>query len=152
MGCIEDALDLPNQPSQLYRVSFPYLHSPILQFQNHHQFHLMTMTSCLHSQLKQEIRRYSCLNCILLIKCIVHVRDLIFERDLTLDLTIFTRQCITIYGEELFQKIHSYIREARSCSVPHGDEASMVAGLKQLTSNTRDCFLIDQIVFLEKQK
>ncbi|CAI8010361.1 Serine/threonine-protein kinase Nek11 [Geodia barretti] len=59
-------------------------------------------------------------------------------------------QCIAIYGEELFGRIHGHLKEARSRSVPHEDEAGVVAGLRALTTNTRDCFLVDQLVFLEK--
>ena len=59
-------------------------------------------------------------------------------------------QCIGIYGEELFLRIYAYLSEARSLSAPNGDEADVVSGLKLLTSNMRDCFLIDQLVFLEK--
>jgi hypothetical protein len=62
-----------------------------------------------------------------------------------------SRQCIAIYGEELFGRIHGHLKEARSRSVPHEDEAGVVAGLRALTTNTRDCFLVDQLVFLEKQ-
>ena len=65
-------------------------------------------------------------------------------------LTDYFRQCIKIFGEEVFLKIYAYLSEARSHSAPDGDEADMVSGLKLLTSNTRDCFLIDQLVFLER--
>ena len=64
---------------------------------------------------------------------------------------MYPRQCTAIYGEDLFGRIHSHLKEARSRSVPHEDEAGVVAGLRALTANTRDCFLVDQLVFLEKQ-
>lgn len=59
-------------------------------------------------------------------------------------------QCIKIYGEEAFIKIYDYLSEARSHSAPDGDETDVVSGLKLLTSNTRDCFLVEQLVFLER--
>lgn len=71
---------------------------------------------------------------------------------MTVILTDYFRQCIKIFGEGVFLKIYGYLSEARSRSVPDGDidEADVVSGLKLLTSNTRDCFLVDQLVFLER--
>ena len=31
------------------------------------------------------------------------------------------------------------------------DESTIMAGLKAIVANVRDCFLVDQLVFLEKQ-
>ena len=31
------------------------------------------------------------------------------------------------------------------------DESAIMAGLKTIVTNVRDCFLVDQLVFLEKQ-
>ena len=70
---------------------------------------------------------------------------------MTLDLSCCSRQCISIYGEEVFQRIYAHLKEARSHSIPNGNEADVVSGLKLLTSNTRDCFLVDQLVFLERR-
>lgn len=54
-------------------------------------------------------------------------------------------------GNETFQKVYSYLK-----SVRQGDgevnEGLIMSELKRLTSNTRDCFIIDQLVFLEKQQ
>ena len=59
-------------------------------------------------------------------------------------------QCLQIYGPTDFEQVHSYLRQARSvCGAV--DEAVVVAGLGRLVSNVRDCFLVDQLVFLEKQ-
>lgn len=60
----------------------------------------------------------------------------------------FTSQCIAIYGEESFRKLHRFLYEARSNGT---DEVAIIAGLKRIVNNTRDCFLIDQLIFLEKQ-
>lgn len=61
------------------------------------------------------------------------------------------RQCITIYGEAVFKQLHSYIHTARYQTDGVPDENAIMAGLKAITSNMRDCFLVDQLVFLEKQ-
>ena len=58
-------------------------------------------------------------------------------------------QCIAIYGEESFKKLHRFLYEARSNGT---DEATIIVGLKKIVNNTRDCFLIDQLIFLEKQQ
>lgn len=62
----------------------------------------------------------------------------------------FVSQCLQIYGPADFEQAYTYLREARSVS-GGVDEAAMVAGLGRLVSNLRDCFLVDQLVFLEKQ-
>ena len=47
--------------------------------------------------------------------------------------------------------MYAYLREARS--MPHSamDENRVIAGLRRIVTNVRDCFLVDQLVFLEKQ-
>eukprot|EP00731_Ephydatia_muelleri_P026986 Em0018g1086a len=59
-------------------------------------------------------------------------------------------QCQQIYGEESFQKVYEYMKRARSGSVAVNEEVLML-DLRKIVSNTRDCFLVDQLVFLEKQ-
>ena len=61
-------------------------------------------------------------------------------------------QCQQIYGDEEFVRIYDYLKQARSQPAQGVDEGSVVAGLKPLTTNLRDCFLVDQLVFLEKQE
>ena len=63
-------------------------------------------------------------------------------------LTTSYSQCIAIYGEESFRKLYQFLYEARSNGT---DEVTIIAGLKKIVDNTRDCFLIDQLIFLEKQ-
>ena len=60
-------------------------------------------------------------------------------------------QCQQIYGEEEFGRIYHYLKEARSQPAQTVDESRVISGLRPLTSNFRDCFLVDQLVFLEKQ-
>ena len=59
------------------------------------------------------------------------------------------RQCIAIYGEEKFRKVYHYLHEARSSGK---DEVTIMTELKSIVNNVRDCFLIDQLIFLEKQQ
>lgn len=60
------------------------------------------------------------------------------------------RQCQQIYGTENFQKVYEYMKRARSGGIVVNEEALML-DLRKIVSNTRDCFLVDQLVFLEKQ-
>lgn len=60
------------------------------------------------------------------------------------------RQFIQIYGEAVFSRVYDYLRTARYSS-PAADEKAIMVGLRRIVPNTRDCFLVDQIVFLEKQ-
>ena len=60
------------------------------------------------------------------------------------------RQCIQIYGEQCFGQIYDYLRAARYGN-GLADEREIVAHLRQIVPNVRDCFLVDQLVFLEKQ-
>ena len=55
-----------------------------------------------------------------------------------------------LLGKEIYQSVYEYLKYARS---DYGieNEEQVIAGLKQITDNIRDCFVVDQIVFLEKQ-
>ena len=55
-----------------------------------------------------------------------------------------------IYGHATFQKVYDYLKKARYSSQAT-DESAIMAGLKAIVTNIRDCFLVDQLVFLEKQ-
>ena len=50
--------------------------------------------------------------------------------------------------------MYEYLKAARSSSSSGRlvDEAVVMAGLRGLVANVRDCFLVDQLVFLEKQQ
>lgn len=52
----------------------------------------------------------------------------------------------------MFGQIYDYLRTARY-SGGMADERAIMAGLRRILpqGNVRDCFLVDQIVFLEKQ-
>lgn len=59
-------------------------------------------------------------------------------------------QCQQIYGAENFQKVYEYMKRARNGGAVVNEEVLM-SDLRKIVSNTRDCFLVDQLVFLEKQ-
>lgn len=61
------------------------------------------------------------------------------------------RQAMRNLGPETFEKIYEYLknqRKGQADNVEH-DENKIFNGLKQFTSNTSDCFLVDQLLFLE---
>ncbi len=50
----------------------------------------------------------------------------------------------------MFDKLHGYILHAyQTEGAP--DEEAIMAGLRAIVHNTRDCFLVEQLVFLERQ-
>jgi hypothetical protein len=55
-------------------------------------------------------------------------------------------------GPQAFQKCYDYLREQRFCQNNNCDydENKIFEGLKKITSNTSDCFLVDQLLFLEE--
>ena len=59
-------------------------------------------------------------------------------------------QCQQIYGEKNFQKVYKYLKASRSTG-GMVDERKIMSGLREIVKNVRDCFLVDQLVFLEKQ-
>jgi hypothetical protein len=54
-------------------------------------------------------------------------------------------------GQQTFQKCYDYLREQRfNQNSGDYDENKIFEGLKKITSNTSDCFLVDQLLFLEE--
>ena len=60
------------------------------------------------------------------------------------------KESISIYGQAIFQKVCDYLKKAHYSSQAR-DESAIMVGLKAIMTNIRDCFLVDQLVFLEKQ-
>lgn len=46
--------------------------------------------------------------------------------------------------------IYEYLKTARYADNAM-EESEIMAGLRKIVTNVRDCFLVDQLVFLEKQ-
>ncbi len=65
----------------------------------------------------------------------------------------FHSECIRLLGAAEFQKAYEYLNRIR-----FGDEESILSeesimdGLRGLVTKPRDCFLVDQLLFLEKQE
>ena len=51
----------------------------------------------------------------------------------------------------MFLQVYDYLKAARHKLAGQISEAAIMEGLKSITSNTRDCFIVDQLVFLEKR-
>lgn len=55
-------------------------------------------------------------------------------------------------GVETFEKCYSYLKEMRhGPNAGNVEENKIFEGLKQFTPNPGDCFVVDQLVFLEGQ-
>ena len=65
-------------------------------------------------------------------------------------LNCILREAQRVFGVDVFQRVYEYLKGARE-ETGLINEASVMIGLKNITDNTRDCFLVDQLVFLEKQ-
>ncbi|XP_070574674.1 serine/threonine-protein kinase Nek11-like isoform X2 [Ptychodera flava] len=63
-------------------------------------------------------------------------------------------ECERKLGKKAFKQAYDYLKQARF-GEGHGDqsvdEAKLMAGLKKFVKNPSDCFLIDQLLFLEYQ-
>ncbi|XP_046329219.2 serine/threonine-protein kinase Nek11-like isoform X2 [Haliotis rufescens] len=61
-------------------------------------------------------------------------------------------QCESVLGKETFEKAYSYLRGARyEKEGANKSEKDIMQGLRELVKNPSDCFLVDQLLFLEEQ-
>jgi hypothetical protein len=79
----------------------------------------------------------------------------IFEYYFSIPIKLFTfnvliRDCIKILGQEAFQKVYVFLKDARFGEELRNED-SIMAGLGKIVKNPRDCFLVDQLLFMEKQ-
>nr|KAG5707857.1 hypothetical protein BaRGS_031588 [Batillaria attramentaria] len=58
-------------------------------------------------------------------------------------------QCIASLGEEPFKKAYTYLRKARY--EEEKSEQEIMKGLREYVKNPSDCFIVDQLLFLEEQ-
>lgn len=63
---------------------------------------------------------------------------------------LMIRECIKLLGEDQFQKVYIFLKDARF-GEDFRSEESVVASLGKIVKNPRDCFLVDQLLFMEKQ-
>lgn len=62
-----------------------------------------------------------------------------------------TRRAINALGEATFERVYDYLVKQRTIQKtdPDLDDAKIAQGLSSITKKTSDCFLVDQLVFLE---
>ncbi|CAF1128788.1 unnamed protein product [Adineta steineri] len=60
-------------------------------------------------------------------------------------------KAINLLGESTFERVYDYLVKQRTAQKadPNLDEAKIAEGLKSLVQKPSDCFLVDQLVFLE---
>ena len=63
-----------------------------------------------------------------------------------------SRECIRLLGANDFRKAYEYLKRVRFEDEGYVSEDSIMDGLKKLVGKPRDCFLVDQLIFLEKQE
>ncbi|XP_046842933.1 serine/threonine-protein kinase Nek11-like isoform X2 [Xenia sp. Carnegie-2017] len=61
------------------------------------------------------------------------------------------RECIKVFGEKTFLDVYRYLTEIRFNSEEKVDEQLIFEGLRKFVAHPTDCFLVDQLLFLEKQ-
>ncbi|XP_014663756.1 PREDICTED: serine/threonine-protein kinase Nek11-like, partial [Priapulus caudatus] len=61
------------------------------------------------------------------------------------------RQCDVVLGAEAFKKVYSYLRSARFQSSVSVTDEQVIRQLKRYCKNPADCFLVEQLLFLEEQ-
>ena len=61
-----------------------------------------------------------------------------------------TSECQRILGNKPFQRAYEYLKEVRFGDEMR-DEDSIMDGLSKIVDKPRDCFLVDQLLFMEKQ-
>eukprot|EP00111_Clytia_hemisphaerica_P019457 TCONS_00057400-protein len=61
------------------------------------------------------------------------------------------KECIGLLGEEGFHKVYEYLDKVRFSGQRTVSEDTIMKRLRKLVGSSRDCFLVDQLLFLEKQ-
>jgi len=54
-------------------------------------------------------------------------------------------------GKDSFEKAYNYLKSARYDRATEATEEDIMAGLREFVKNPSDCFLVDQLLFLEEQ-
>lgn len=58
-------------------------------------------------------------------------------------------ECEKVLGADNFNKAYSYLKNARSKDLT--TEEDIMQGLRDFVKNPSDCFIVDQLLFLEEQ-
>ncbi len=66
-------------------------------------------------------------------------------------LFVFSRKAIQLLGESTFEKVYDYFVKQRTAQKtdPNLDDGKITQGLTAFVKKPSDCFLVDQLVFLE---
>ena len=59
-------------------------------------------------------------------------------------------ECEKLLGQEAFERAYKYLKDVRFGD-DLKDEDSIMDGLGKIVDKPRDCFLVDQLLFMEKQ-
>ncbi|KAL5022684.1 hypothetical protein ScPMuIL_001839 [Solemya velum] len=60
-------------------------------------------------------------------------------------------ECKKILGETAFNEAYDYLKKARNAYSVDSSEKDIMQGLRAFVKNPSDCFLVDQLLFLEEQ-
>ncbi|KAK3085292.1 hypothetical protein FSP39_001166 [Pinctada imbricata] len=60
-------------------------------------------------------------------------------------------ECEKMLGKDAFENAYKYLKKARYESEISTSEENIMQGLRQFVKNPSDCFLVDQLLFLEEQ-
>ncbi|KAK3589291.1 hypothetical protein CHS0354_026942 [Potamilus streckersoni] len=60
-------------------------------------------------------------------------------------------ECEKMLGKVAFEKAYIYLKRARSDRASEVTEEDIIQGLREFVKNPSDCFLVDQLLFLEEQ-
>ncbi|CAF1428016.1 unnamed protein product [Adineta steineri] len=73
------------------------------------------------------------------------------SRDLRIKIDTLRKKAINILGEDKFEIVYNYLMEQRIAqkSDPRIDDAKITEGLKAFVKRPEECFVVDQLVFLE---
>ena len=83
--------------------------------------------------------------------CTTNVRYTVLSSRSILVWEVSFRKAINALGEQTFEKVYDYLVKQRTMQKndPSLDDAKIYQGLSNLVKKTGDCFLVEQLVFLE---
>ena len=61
-----------------------------------------------------------------------------------------TSECEKLLGREAFRRVYSYLKHVRFGDEQR-NEGSILDGLAKIVDKPGDCFIVDQLLFMEKQ-
>lgn len=61
-----------------------------------------------------------------------------------------TSECEKLLGHEAFPRVYSYLKQVRFGDEQRSED-SILDGLAKIVDKPGDCFIVDQLLFMEKQ-